>query len=156
LLLTPYEYNAKHYNKRASLDMVRFTPGGISRVELARQLGLTRSAVTAIINDLLKKELVRETESGPVTGGRRAILLELNPNHGKLVGIDMGATHLNIVVTDFSARVLFEVEIPFDVRLGPGECLKIVDQHLRDTLKQASLPLEEVLAIGVGVPGPVV
>jgi glucokinase-like ROK family protein len=123
---------------------------------MARQLGLTRSAVTTITQDLLENKYIRETESGPATGGRRAILLEMNPDRGKVAGIDMGATHLNLVVTDFSARVLHEVETPIDVQCGPGECLRIIDLCLRDTLKQTNSCLEEVLAIGVGVPGPVV
>ena len=53
LLSTITYQNVRSLNKRAVLDLIRFTPGGISRVELAQHLGLTRAAVTSIVNDLL-------------------------------------------------------------------------------------------------------
>ena len=54
--------NLKNLNKHAIIDLIRFTTGGISRVELARQMGLTRAAVSAIVDDLQNAGLVRETE----------------------------------------------------------------------------------------------
>ena len=45
--------NVKNVNKHAILDLIRFTPGGISRVEIARRMALSRAAVTTIVNDLL-------------------------------------------------------------------------------------------------------
>ena len=52
-----------YINKHAVLDLIRFTPGGISRVELAQKLVLTHAAVTPIVNNLLETGLIRETES---------------------------------------------------------------------------------------------
>ena len=150
-----YGHNGKSTNKRVGLDLIRFTPGGISRSELARQLNLTRAAVTTIINDFIDDGLVRETGKGPTTGRRRPILLEINPQRGYLVGVDLGATHLSLLVTDFAAHVVSELETPFDIRRNPEECLQKVEQALSETLARAQLRLEDVTAIGVGVPGPV-
>jgi glucokinase-like ROK family protein len=149
-------YNFKNINKRFSLDLIRFTPGGISRAEIARQMGLTRSAVTPIINELLMNDLVRETDSGPATGGRRPILLEMNPRRGFVAGIDMGATHFGIVITDFSARVLHEVEVSLDIKRGPEICLREIDSSLREALDRLNCKLSDIVAVGLGVPGPVV
>ena len=71
--------NTKNINKRVILDKIRFTPGGISRAELARQMFLSRSAISTIIDDLKGMGLVDEIETGPTTGGRRPILLAINP-----------------------------------------------------------------------------
>ena len=144
----------KSDSKRISLELVRFTHGGISRADLARRLGLTRAAVSIIVNDLLNNGWVRETASGPATGGRRPILLEMNPKCGYVVGIDMGASHLGLVVADFSGRVHHEIDEPFDVRQGPQAGLQAIDGCLRQALQQAGCGLEEVLAVGFGVPGP--
>jgi glucokinase-like ROK family protein len=148
-------YNFRYLNRRAVLEFIRFTPGGISRAELARQLDLTRSTVSAIVADLMQSGLVREAESGPATGGRRPILLELNPQHGYVVGVDMGATHMHTVVADFLAHVIQEEEIPFDVLDGPALCLAQADLQVRRLLQKAGIAIEQVLAAGVGVPGPV-
>ncbi len=148
--------NVKTLNKRVILDMIRFTPGGISRAELARQMYLTRSAISTIIDDLKKIGLVYETENGPTSRGRRPILLEINPRYGFVVGIDMGATHLGIVVTDYSAHVLEEVEFSFSVDKGPQVCLPQIDAHLKDLLHKLNLDIQHISAVGMGVPGPVV
>jgi hypothetical protein len=45
---TPRE-NVKNLTKHAIIDLIRFTPNGISRVELSRQLNLSRAAITAAL-----------------------------------------------------------------------------------------------------------
>jgi len=148
--------NVKTHNKISLLNHIRFTPGGISRADLARKMGLSRAAISSIVNDLLEINIIREAADGPATGGRRAVLLEVNPDCGYVLGVDMGATHLGLVLADFSARVIAEDEYPFDVSLGPHECLQIVDQQVREFLDQNQFSLDDIVAIGVGVPGPVV
>ena len=146
----------RNLNKRVILDMIRFSPGGISRAELARQMDLTRSAVSTIVDTLAHDGLVHEAENGPATGGRRPILLEINPRRGHVVGIDMGASHLGLVVTDFAAQVLEELEVPFDVEVGPKVCLAEVDTQVHNLLQRVGLTLNDIMAFGIGVPGPVV
>ena len=41
--------NAKNLDKPAIIDLIRFTPNGISRVELSRQLNLSRAAITVAL-----------------------------------------------------------------------------------------------------------
>lgn len=142
--------------KQAVLNLIRFASGGVSRAEIARQLGLSRAAITSIVNDLLDKGLIREGSAGPATGGRRPVLLEINFERGKVVGIDIGATHLTTVLADFSAQVLYEIDNPFDVSQGPKPGLAKVDAQVHALLEQTGHTLDGIQAIGVGVPGPVV
>jgi len=150
--------NTKNLNKRVILDMIRFAPGGVSRADLARQMDLTRAAITTIINDLIEEGLVRETETNvepAATGGRRPIHLEINPQRSRVLGIDMASTHLSILLTDFSGHVLHEVQLPFSIKNAPADCLNEVDHQVRLLLKQAGLNFDNVIAVGIGVPGPV-
>ena len=152
--LRPFSF--RNQNKRVILDMIRFTPGGISRSEIARQMDLTRAAISTIIGDLEGQGLVHEATEGPTTGGRRPVLLEINPQHGFVLGIDMGATHLGMVVTDFSAKVINEIEVPFSISDGPHICLPRLPAQVTGLLEHSGLDLSQVHAIGIGVPGPVV
>lgn len=145
----------KNFNKHAIIDLIRFTPGGISRVELARRMGLTRAAVTAIVGDLSAAGLVRETE-GQHAGGRKPIVLEIVPECGRVVGVDMGATHVRIALADFAAHVISEVEAPLDINAGPEICIAEVNRILQELLQKESLTLADFSAMGVGVPGPIV
>jgi len=145
----------KYLNKHVIIDMIRFTPGGIARADLARMLGLTRAALTAIINDLAADGLVREAEAHH-TGGRKPIVLEINPELGYVVGIDMGVTHVTMILADFSGREIQVLDASFDISQGPQTCLALADMRLKALLEKAGLGLPQINAIGVGVPGPIV
>ncbi len=147
--------NSKSLNKRMILDMIRFSPGGISRAELARRMLLTRSAMTSIITDFTGMGLVDEIEIGSTTGGRRPVLLAIKPGHGNVVGIDLGATHLSMLVTDFSAHVLAELERPLTISDGPARCLDQIDIMLMELLGSLHIQISQLSAVGLGVPGPV-
>ena len=78
----PTSIDVKLSNKHLALDLVRYTSGGISRADLARQLGLSRAAMSSIVGDFLRLEMTRESENSPTNRGRRPVLLEINPNFG--------------------------------------------------------------------------
>jgi glucokinase-like ROK family protein len=155
-LWSPPNQNVKNINKHIVLDLIRFTPGGISRAELAQHLLLSRAAVSVIINDLMEYNLIRETESRISHSGRPPIILEINPKYGFVIGIDMGATHLAIILTDFCAQVIDEIEIPFLINRGPDVCMPEIDRFVKELLVKNNLDLTNISAIGIDVPGPIV
>ncbi len=151
---TPHTH-VKSLNKHVVLDLIRFTPGGVSRVDLSRHLGLTRAAVTTIINDLVGEGLVREAETR-YSGGRRPIVLEVSPERGYVIGVDLGATHLFVCLADYSSNIIQELEIRLDINDGPNICLGKVDNLIQEVLLNEGLQRSDIQAIGIGVPGPVV
>ncbi|HKJ39471.1 MAG TPA: ROK family transcriptional regulator [Anaerolineales bacterium] len=152
----PAGYNVKSFNKHAALDLVRFSGVGLSRTDLAEKMGLTRAAVSLIVNDLLESQVVQEAESRSAPSGRPPIVLEINPNRGLVGAIDMGATHLSIAVADFTARIHKESEYPFDIKNGPKACIEQADQNLQKMLSDLGLSIADLAAVGIGVPGPVI
>jgi glucokinase-like ROK family protein len=151
----PHQH-VKSVNKHTALDLIRFSPGGVSRAELARKMGLTRAAVTAIANDLLLTGIIREAGGIIAHSGRPPVVLEIEPSSGYVVGIDFGASHLAILIADLGAHILEEIEIGIDIQEGPEACINKADRLLHDLLKNVGREMDEILAIGVGVPGPIV
>lgn len=147
--------SVKNLNKHVALDLIRFSPMGISRIELSRELGLTRAAVTAIVGDLILAGLVRETNGG-TSGGRRPIFLEINPKGGLVIGVDIGATHVTLILADYLAKVLDEISAPLDILQGPEVCLSYVDSLMKSWLEKLGMDLSRICSIAVGVPGPIV
>lgn len=152
----PTNHNVRNFNKHAAVDLIRFAGKGLSRTDLAEEMGLTRSAVTIIVNDLIAHGIILETESRTTSSGRPPVVLEINPSHGLVAAIDMGATHLSAALGDFSARILEEIEIPFRITDGPEKCLQEADRVLRELLAKRGLTPSDLAGIGVGVPGPVI
>jgi len=119
-------------------------------------MGLTRAAVSLIVNDLLESGVVQEAESRSAPSGRPPVTLEINPKRGLVGAIDMGATHVSIALADFTARILQEVEFPFDIKDGPKVCLERANRNLLNLLESQGLTISNLSAVGVGVPGPVI
>ncbi len=152
----PTNHNVRNFNKHAAVDLIRFAGKGLSRTDLAEEMGITKAAVTIIINDLIAHGIIIETESRTTSSGRPPIVLEINPNLGLVAAIDMGAMHLSAALADFSARILEEVEIPFRIAAGPEKCLEEADRILRELLAKRGLTPADLSGIGIGVPGPVI
>jgi glucokinase-like ROK family protein len=152
----PADYNVKSFNKHAALDLIRFSGTGMSRTDLADRMGLTRAALSLIVNDLLENKVVMEAESRSAPSGRPPIVLEINSERGLVGAVDLGATHMNIAIADFAARIHQEAEYQFDIKDGPEVSLLKIDQNLRKLLNAQGLEISDLSSIGVGVPGPVI
>ena len=127
----------------------------ISRAELARRTNLSRSTVSAIVNDLLSTGLVEETRTGTSSGGRRPIMLEFQDQASFIVGIELGATHVSCVLTDLRCNVRASWSAPAPVREEPEVALKKMTMAVRSVLAADGVQPDQVLGIGVAVPSPV-
>ena len=146
----------RQLNKGVILDLIRQAPDGISRAEIAQALGVSRSTVSAIVDGLILHQLVVERGAGVSRGGRRPIVLQTNPDAGRVLGVDIGASHLTVIAADLRGQVLSEITAPLDIARGPEECLQAIALTVEHILRESRSQLDEVRAIGVGVPGPVI
>jgi predicted NBD/HSP70 family sugar kinase len=127
----------------------------ISRADLARSTGLSRSTVSAIINDVLETGLVHETGSGESKGGRRPIMLSFDDDAFFIIGIDMGASHVGVAVTNLRGEVRAWHTQSQRVQADPEGTLALIDELIGETLREAGIAKKRVLGIGVAVPSPV-
>jgi len=145
----------RRLNRLLVLNCVRGY-GPIARVTIARRTGLSRTTVSSIMDTLLAEGLVREgsTQDATPNGGRRAILVHFNAAAGYVLGVDMGRSHLTIVLSDLAASVVASRSGPFDVDLGPDACLPLLVAELNAFLEERSVSWSRVVGVGLGIPGP--
>lgn len=155
-LRVPENKIVRRPNKGSVLELVRWAPKGISRAEIAQALGVSRSTASVIVDELIRIGLVFERGAGVSRGGRRPIVLEINPEAGRVVGVDIGATHLVTIVADLRGRVLAEAESASDIARGTEATLAQVYALLETALQHAGCSWASIRAVGVGVPGPVI
>ncbi len=127
----------------------------ISRADLARETGLSRSTISAIVADLLDTGLVREIHKGASRGGRKPILLAFVDDAYLLAGLDMGATHVSLVVTNLRGEVKHWASRAKAVRDDPAGTLALIHQLVGDALKALHAEPSNLLGMGVAVPSPV-
>ncbi|HET6938460.1 MAG TPA: ROK family transcriptional regulator [Nocardioides sp.] len=126
--------------------------GPRSRATLAAELGLTRSAISALVSDLAERGLVRSgnVERGAV--GRPGTMVELDGHAIAGLGAEINVNHVSTMALDLSGRVLSEHELGLDAhRLPVDEVLdrlaELVDRTVADLAGRHVDPVG--LAVGV-------
>ncbi len=132
-----------------------FWSGGTSRAVLSERLAFSKSKANSLVASLLDTGMLQEIGLQDSTGGRRAEHLHLNAEMGVLVGIDLGATSMDVAILRPDLTVLAQHAEATDVRSGPGVVLARVRVLMRELLTRCGFAPRQVLAIGMGVPGPV-
>ena len=136
------------------LQTVFWSPG-ISRNALAGRLGFSRSKANALAAGLVEQGLLEETGLQDSSGGRRPETLQLARSLGVLIGVDLGATSLDVAVMRPDLTVLTRHAEEADVRADPGVLLARVRDVMRELLARTGVPARSLISIGMGVPGPV-
>ena len=136
------------------LQTVFWSPG-ISRNALAGRLGFSRSKANALAAGLVEQGMLEETGLQDSSGGRRPETLQLARSLGVLIGVDLGATSLDVAVMRSDLTVLTRHAEDADVRADPGVLLARVRDVMRELLARTGVPAQSLISIGMGVPGPV-
>ncbi len=126
--------------------------GPISRAELGEAVQLSRSKLAVELDRLTEIGLVESQGLAASRGGRRSAIVGLAARL-RFLAVDIGATSVDVAVTDGRLTVLGQVAEPIDVRDGPDAVLAVV-LDLVGKLRADGLAVD-LHGAGVGVPGPV-
>ncbi len=126
----------------------------VSRAEIARAASLSRSTVSEIVSEILPMGIVAEVGEGPSRGGRRPIVLEFRDDACVIIGIEMGASHLVVVMTDLRGRVLAHESREHPVRTDPPGTRALIGKLCQKCLDDPARRGHPLVGIGVAVPSP--
>ncbi|MFB9183536.1 ROK family protein [Dactylosporangium sucinum] len=116
---------------------------------------MARSTVSLRVDALLASGLLAPSGEAASTGGRPPTRFALNPQARLVVGADLGATHGHVALADLTGRPLREVAEHVDISAGPIAVLDWVVATIRRLLDEADRNAEDLIGIGIGLPGPV-
>lgn len=148
----------REFNRQRVLELLR-REGALSRAEIGRRLSLAPTTAYTLVSDLMADSLVEEAPGVPADGqrsrGRPARMVALAPGRGVVAGIDVGRLHLRVVVADRTLRVLAEREIALSLGHAAAETVARAVDLLGETLAAAGREPGDLLAVGLGIPGPI-
>jgi glucokinase-like ROK family protein len=125
----------------------------LSRAQLAEITGLNKTTVSSLVRELIARQFVREIGFDLSGGGRPPVLLELNPDAGCIIGMEIGVDFILAILTDFKAQVLWRHRENTDQAEGQEAILTRALDIVRQTLTVGGSTHSPVLGIGIGVPG---
>jgi len=133
--------------------------GPVSRAEIARRTGLSRSTISSLVADLQAVGLVTEVDGDRAApseqGGRPPVLIALDRSAGGAVGVDFGHRHLRVAVSDLGHQVLAEAVEDLDVDRDAAQGLDSAARLVEQVLDEAEMCRDRVVGVGMGMPGPI-
>jgi predicted NBD/HSP70 family sugar kinase len=126
-----------------------------SRSEIGRLTGLSRTAVTARVNQLMAQGLIVEYATTESRGGRPAGRLSFNASGGVVLAASIGRSRIQLAVADLGCSLLAEESVEADQASGPRKCLPAVVDRLHEMLSDCGRSPADVRGVGVSVPGSV-
>src|ERR1700722_3866437 len=137
------------------LDVLRFIHTRInsSRVELAREVGLSAASMTAIVHDLIEKRLVVESGRGSSTLGRKPVSLSIRSDAAYLLGVDLGTYFLRVVIADMNGKVIHKSQTETKISEGRTIVMERMGKFIRTAMRESKLPKGDIKGIGIGHSG---
>ncbi|MPV36656.1 ROK family transcriptional regulator [Georgenia subflava] len=145
---------ARERKQRAVVQLLG--DGPLSRAEIARRLAISPTTASSLVADLVGAGVAREDEwDARVERGRgrpaRTVSLRA---HGTVVGLDVGRTHLSAALATRDGEVVAEREERLPLGHSGADtapvALALIDALLSETGHR-----DDLVSIGVGLPGPV-
>jgi N-acetylglucosamine repressor len=126
-----------------------FDFGPISRADVARLTGLTRTTVSEVVGEFIADGLASEVGRGPSSGGKAPILLQVVEDARHVIALDLGEHAFTGALVNLRGGIRDIVEAPVAGRDG-DDALRTVELLVDQLIAAAP---GAILGIGVGTPG---
>ena len=138
-------------NEQLLLSQIRQL-GLCSRADLARLSGLSKPTVSLALANVQRSGLVRTAGQRTGVPGRSAVLYEIRPEAGYVLGLDIGHEYLRGAVTDLTGEIRAKAEsrcTAASVRKRVSELIRLAD----GICGAAGIARDEVTQTVLGTPG---
>ncbi len=139
-------------SNRIRLLHTLYFDGPLTRRDLAPDTGLSTASISNATSELLAEGVLREAGKLESDGGRPQILLEVDPGHAYVVGVDVGETHVRVELLDLKLGEQASAQYALEPgRHDPATVIEHIVSGVRAVLDSSDRT--PVLGVGVGMPG---
>jgi predicted NBD/HSP70 family sugar kinase len=128
-----------------------------SRQDLSEATGLSTASVSNVVRELISDGIVTEAGSVDSDGGRPRVLLRMDQDFGRVIGVDVGETRVRAEMFDMTMAVRATADYPLDPNEhGIDVVVDRVSAGLASVLADGADGnggAPAVLGAGIGVPG---
>jgi len=133
------------------LEVIRKN-GPISRTDISKITEFNIVTVSNYVNHYIKKGLVIEGELDESTGGRKPVLVELNPKAGYIIGVGLNMLSMVGVIVDLETNVIYESR----KERPPVNNEEVINQLIAladEIIANSGVEKDKIVGFGVGIPG---
>lgn len=124
----------------------------VSRQDIAAALGFSMPTVFSYVTELLDLNILCETGKFGSTGGRKAKVLSIQTGERYVIGMDITKHHLRLLLMDFAGSPVAEKYFRFPYE-NTEQYYFDLGAHLEQFINENQLPKEQVIGVGISIPG---
>lgn len=139
-------------NQNTLLNLIR-VHAPISRTELRRLSGLSQGTIFGMTASLIEQQLVVETGETQSTGGRKAELLEIYPEGGFVLGLEIREYELIMVLLNLHGNIVAIEHYEAQFRSSGAQAVDLITSSVDAFIVRTQVPREKLLGVGCGISG---
>lgn len=128
--------------------------GPIARGGLRFTVGASPSTITSAVQELMVRGFVIEMGTGESTGGRRPKILDLAPELGAVLAIDIGGINVRAGLADLRGSMLATRETLTPGSVDPDSLHRVVEDLVSELTSELPMPVKAVAVSVAGVVAP--
>ena len=125
----------------------------INQVDIAGEIKASLPTVITNVNELVKEGLLEIGGVGDSRGGRKPVVVNLNPNSKYTIGIDFLVDTVKIIMFNFKMQTIAEEEITTSRFLNFDDVMEKLILMIKDMLLVNNVTIPNLLGVGISIPG---
>ncbi|WP_165423807.1 ROK family protein [Ktedonosporobacter rubrisoli] len=144
----------REINQNTLLNLIR-THAPVARTQLKKLSGLSMGTIVGITTVLIEQQLVVETGVAESTGGRKAGLLEIHPEGGYVIGIDLWENKITAALLNLHGNIIYKEIWSAPLRDNASHAVESIASGVEAFISHLPIPREKILGLGCGLSGSV-
>jgi len=137
-------------NEKIILSLINKNP--VSRADIAKKTGLTKAAVTIIVDDLKQRNIVFEKIGQSNSVGRNPVMLYMNDKAFYIIGVNITRRNIHIGITDLSGNVISKESF---LTCPPDTAFEKIKESVESQILKTGIEKSEIYKLAIVTPGPV-
>jgi predicted NBD/HSP70 family sugar kinase len=131
-----------------------FELGPSTRQGLARHTGLSTATVATLVNEFLSEGVLRIATVERSTVGRPYERLTIDPDRGRIVGVDVAETYIDATVFDLALGTLGHAEVALDEHENAqAYVVDGIARAIESAVEASGTERGRIIGVGVSMPG---
>lgn len=124
----------------------------LTKPELADKLDLSLTAISDYINELVESGWIIPRRKADSSGGRRAVIYQINPKIKYIIALDLKDSHFYIFISDLNSRIIkskIHYLDNYDFENYVSEIIKVLKSMFADL----KIEIDKILSVGISISG---
>jgi glucokinase-like ROK family protein len=127
--------------------------GSLSRAQLAQRTNLNKATISSLVEELIELGLIHENGMNTSGFGRPATMLDLDPQAGCIIGVEIGVGFISIILTNFTGKIIWRHFEELISILNQEEITARIFQLLDEAREIAGKDRLRLFGMGLALPG---